>query len=101
MIGAVWGLGEPVVGGTVSTDDHVVDTTTGAVLSRAAADKAVMTVATATGTEERPVPPDRRRAPVLDDGAVREPAALGARIAAHYGTPQDVEWVRTWRRRRR
>ena len=95
VIGAAWGLGESVVGGTVSTDDHVVDTASGAVLSRTVADKAVMTVPTATGTEERPVPPERRRAPVLDDDAVRELAALGARIAEHYGVPQDVEWVRT------
>ncbi|WP_132432252.1 PEP/pyruvate-binding domain-containing protein [Pseudonocardia endophytica] len=95
VIGAAWGLGESVVGGTVSTDDHVVDAATGAVLSRTVADKTVMTVPTPTGTEERPVPPERRRAPVLDDDAVRELAALGTRIAAHYGSPQDVEWVRT------
>ena len=95
VIGAAWGLGESVVGGTVGTDDHVVDAASGAVLSRTVADKAVMTVPTPTGTEERPVPPERRRAPVLDDAAVRELAALGTRIAEHYGVPQDVEWVRS------
>lgn len=98
VIGAAWGLGESVVGGTVSTDDHVVDAASGTVVSRTVADKAVMTVPTAAGTEERPVPPERRRAPVLDDDAVRELAALGRRIAEHYGTPQDVEWVRTTQR---
>ncbi len=94
VIGAAWGLGESVVGGTVSTDDHVVDKTSGALVSRTVADKAVMTVPTGSGTEERPVPPERRRAPVLDDDAVRELAALGSRIEGHYGRPQDIEWVR-------
>lgn len=93
-ISTAWGLGESVVGGTVSTDDHVVDRATGAVLSRHVADKAGMTVYAATGTEERPVPADRRRAPVLDDAAVAELARLGVRIEEHYGAPQDVEWAR-------
>lgn len=93
-VSAAWGLGESVVGGTVSTDDLVVDAATGAVVSRHVADKAVMTVPGATGTHEVPVPPGRRRAPVLDDAAAAELVALGVRIAAHFGAPQDVEWVR-------
>ncbi|MCX6463455.1 MAG: PEP/pyruvate-binding domain-containing protein, partial [Pseudonocardiales bacterium] len=43
-ISAAWGLGESVVGGTVSTDDHVVDRTSWAVVSRHVADKTEMTV---------------------------------------------------------
>ncbi|QJY46490.1 PEP/pyruvate-binding domain-containing protein [Pseudonocardia broussonetiae] len=93
-VSAAWGLGESVVGGTVSTDDLVVDAATGAVVARHVADKAVMTVPGATGTREVAVPPGRRREPVLDDAAAAELVALGVRIAAHFGAPQDVEWVR-------
>ncbi|QNG55550.1 phosphoenolpyruvate synthase [Pseudonocardia petroleophila] len=93
-VSAAWGLGESVVGGTVSTDDLVVDTATGAVVSRTVADKAVMTVATATGTREDPVPENRRRTAVLDDAAAAELVALGVRIAGLFGSPQDVEWAR-------
>jgi pyruvate,water dikinase len=93
-ISAAWGLGESVVGGTVTTDDLVVDTGTGAVLSRQTADKAVMTVYSEHGTREEPVPADRRRAPVLDDRAAAELAGYGARIADHFGAPQDIEWAR-------
>jgi pyruvate,water dikinase len=96
VVSAAWGLGESVVGGEVGTDDHVVDRS-GAVVSRHVADKAVMTVPVAggSGTEQVPVPADRRRAPVLDDAEVAELARLGARIEAHYGAPQDVEWARS------
>lgn len=96
VISAAWGLGESVVGGVVSTDDHVVDRT-GTIVSRHVADKAEMTVPvdSGSGTEQRPVRADRRHAPVLDDAAVVELARLGARIEEHYGTPQDVEWARS------
>ncbi|HKY50427.1 MAG TPA: PEP-utilizing enzyme, partial [Candidatus Limnocylindria bacterium] len=34
-----------------------------------------------------------RRGQVLDDARLRELAALGARIEAHFGRPQDIEWA--------
>jgi rifampicin phosphotransferase len=95
VVSAAWGLGESVVGGQVSTDDVVVETATSRVVSRHTAEKRVMTGYAEHGTEERPVPEARRRQPVLDDAAVAELAAIGARIAEHYGTPQDIEWAYT------
>jgi pyruvate,water dikinase len=95
VIAAAWGLGEAVVGGGVTTDDLVVEKATGRVRSRATADKAVMTVATGAGTEERPVPDDRRSRPVLDDAEAAALAALGVRIEEWFGAPQDVEWARS------
>ncbi|MFE8886990.1 PEP/pyruvate-binding domain-containing protein [Pseudarthrobacter enclensis] len=95
VISAAWGLGEAVVSGTVSTDNLVVDARTGAIVSRQTADKDVMTVYAETGTREQPVAAARRRAPVLDDQAAAGLAAIGTRIAGHFGVPQDVEWART------
>ena len=94
VISAAWGLGEAVVSGAVNTDNLVVRQPDGPVLSRATADKAVMTSYTSTGTEERPVPTERRTEPVLDDQAALELASIGETIEAHYGAPQDVEWAR-------
>src|ERR687890_883985 len=68
-ISAAWGLGESVVGGSVTPDSIVVEKGSGRVLSRETADKGVMTVYTEDRTAERPVPEARRRQPVLDDGA--------------------------------
>ena len=94
VIAAAWGLGEAVVGGAVTTDDLVVEKATGRVRSRATAEKAVMTVATGAGTQERPVPDDRRSRPVLTDTEAAALAALGGRIEEWFGAPQDVEWAR-------
>ena len=94
MIAAAWGLGESVVGGTVDADQLVVGASDCAVRSRRIGDKAVMTVYAGRGAEEIPVPPERRRLPVLDDSAAAELTRLGLRAAAHFGTPQDLEWAR-------
>ena len=92
VISAAWGLGESVVGGTVDADQLVL--AAGAVRSRRTGDKAVRTVYADAGTAELPVPPALRNQPVLDDAAAIELAALGARASAHFGAPQDLEWVR-------
>ena len=95
VIGAAWGLGEAVVSGAVTTDDLVVAKGSGEVRSRTVAEKAVMTVRVDGGTAEQPVPEARRGRAVLDDPAAAALAALGARIEAHFGAPQDIEWARS------
>ena len=94
VIGAAWGLGEAIVSGSVNTDQIVVAKADRTITARETADKAVMTVRTADGTAEVPVPPERRRQPVLDAAAVAELVDLGVRIEQHYGAPQDIEWAR-------
>ncbi|MGN7150344.1 PEP/pyruvate-binding domain-containing protein [Arthrobacter sp. SAFR-179] len=93
VISAAWGLGEAVVSGAVTTDDLVVESATGRVLSRQTADKDVMTVPAENGTAEQPVAEARRRAHVLDDGAAADLARYGQRSADHFGAPQDIEWA--------
>jgi pyruvate,water dikinase len=92
VINASWGLGEAVVGGLVTPDTITVSD--GKVTASRTGDKAVMTVRTAGGTEERPVPEELRGTPVLDDAQALELAAFGARVQELYGTPMDVEWIR-------
>ena len=93
VVSAAWGLGESVVSGQVTPDSIVVDKDSGRVISRDTADKAVMTVNTDSGTEERPVPEARRREEVLDDEAMAELVSYGVRIEDHYDMPQDIEWA--------
>lgn len=94
VISAAWGLGEAVVGGLVDTDQLILTGPELTLTDRRIADKAVQTIRTDDGTTEAPVPPDRRRSAVLDAAAARELAALGRRIADHFGSPQDIEWAR-------
>jgi rifampicin phosphotransferase len=94
VVSAAWGLGESVVSGAVNTDNFVVREPDGVVRSSEIADKAVMTVYAERGTEERSVPADQRKRPVLSNAQAAELAAYGTRIENHYGAPQDIEWAR-------
>jgi len=93
VINAAWGLGEAIVGGQVTPDTIVVEKATGAILKQDIAAKDVMTVRTAEGTREEPVPPDRRTRAVLSPAQAAELARIGVRIEAPYGQPMDVEWA--------
>jgi rifampicin phosphotransferase len=94
VISAAWGLGESVVSGSVNTDNIVVHTPDGAVLSSAIADKAVMTIYAEQRTQEIPVSADKRMRPVLSEAEAAKLAAYGTRIENHFGAPQDIEWAR-------
>lgn len=93
VITAAWGLGEAVVYGTVDTDMVVVDTDSAKVLSTRVADKAIRVDPIAGGTAEQPNPASKRTAAVLDDATALRLAAVGVAIEAHFGAPQDIEWV--------
>ncbi|MBK9945078.1 MAG: pyruvate, phosphate dikinase [Kouleothrix sp.] len=93
VINAAWGLGEAIVSGAVTPDTLTLQKAGGRVLHREIAEKAIMTVRTASGTGEVPVPDDRKSKPVLSDAQVAELARLGARIEQFYGMPMDVEWA--------
>ena len=92
VINASWGLGDAVVAGRVTPDTVVVSA--GVVTQSTIGDKAVMTVRTATGSEDRPTPDALRGRPVLDEKQAVELAALGSGVQKLHGVPVDVEWAR-------
>jgi pyruvate,water dikinase len=93
VINASWGLGEAVVGGSVTPDTLVLDKSSRKVIVRQTAEKLVQVVRVERGTQEEPVPENRRIMPVLDDRQAAELVRLGAQIEALYGTPMDIEWT--------
>src|SRR6185437_3413423 len=76
VINAAWGLGEAIVGGQVTPDTIVVDTTSGTIVKQEIAAKDVMTVRAAEGTREEPVPTGRRTRPVLSPARAAELARI-------------------------
>lgn len=94
VIEAAFGLGSAVVGGEVTPDRIVVGKITGAVTERAIADKAVEhRPRPGGGVAEVALDEARRRGPALDDDGIAALRALGRRVEAHYGKPQDIEWA--------
>ncbi len=93
LINAAWGLGEAVVSGAVTPDTLTVEKGSGKVKERLTAEKEVMTVRTALGTEEQPTPANLRRKAVLSNRQAAGLAALGQKIESFYGMPMDIEWA--------
>ena len=91
VINASWGLGESIVGGTVTPDTYMVRKGDLAVTDRRVADKRRMTVSVPGGTREVDVPRFLREQPVLDDGKAAAMARLAVDLEATMGWPFDVE----------
>lgn len=92
-IEASWGLGPSVVGGTVTPDTYEVAPSGG--IRRTIAHKTTRLDRDrdGAGVTAHDVPEPQQSHPTLDDGTATALAALGHRISAVLGRPQDVEWA--------
>ena len=93
VIDASPGLGEAIVSGAVNPDHFVVDTATGEIIERRLGEKRLAVQALPGGGTQRVEFADRSKEACLSDVQIRDLATLGARVEAHYGTPQDTEWA--------
>jgi pyruvate,water dikinase len=91
VINSAWGLGESVVGGTVTPDTFVVGKKDLSVTKEEIADKTRMTVSVAGGTEEVSVPGFMRKTPSLDSDRITEIARLALDLEKQFGYPVDLE----------
>jgi pyruvate,water dikinase len=93
ILTASWGLGESIVGGTVSPDTWTVDAASHDIVVARTGSKQRMTVAIPGGTREVEVPRLLREQVSLSEAQVREVARLGARLEAAMGWPVDIEFA--------
>lgn len=90
-INAGWGLGESIVGGTVTPDTYTLRKSDLHVLRRHIADKQVMTVPSGDSAVEVPVPKLMWRVPTLTDDQLTTMARLGRDLETRNGRPVDLE----------
>ncbi|PTL82486.1 phosphoenolpyruvate synthase [Vitiosangium sp. GDMCC 1.1324] len=94
VIEAAWGLGEVVVGGQVEPDTYTVDKQGPRLREVRVGHKDFQLERAPEGGDRRvELSEERARARVLTDEEVLTLARLGARVEAHYGSPQDLEWA--------
>ena len=91
VINASWGLGESIVGGTVTPDTFIVRKSDLATTNRLIADKQHMTVSTPGGTHEVEVPRFLRNEVSLKDEQILEMAKLALTLETTMERPVDVE----------
>ncbi|CAN5762551.1 PEP/pyruvate-binding domain-containing protein [soil metagenome] len=96
VVEAVWGLGEPLVSGTVDPDRWVIDKITGDVASSTIVHKPTRVVrdtATGQGLETEPVPEQRADQPCLNASQLRQLVDVARQIERTAGCPQDGEFA--------
>jgi pyruvate,water dikinase len=91
IVTASWGLGESLVGGTVTPDRWLIRKDTLEVVDQRVTDKRRMTVALESGTREVETPRLLRGKPALSAEQVGEVARLSLRLEEFMGWPVDVE----------
>ncbi|HEY3474327.1 MAG TPA: PEP/pyruvate-binding domain-containing protein, partial [Anaerolineales bacterium] len=91
VINASWGLGESIVGGTVTPDTFIVRKSDLAITNRLVADKEQMTISIPGGTREVEVPHFLRHEVCLNDGQILGIAELALTLEATMEHPVDVE----------
>jgi pyruvate,water dikinase len=97
VINASWGLGESIVGGSVTPDTYVARRTgpppDWTIVERGLAEKRRMTVAVPGGTREVDVPRLLAGRPSLTDEQVKEAASLAFDLEQAMGWPVDLEFA--------
>lgn len=91
VINATWGLGESLVGGTVTPDTYSIRKPDLVERSRQIADKRRMTVAVPGGSREVNVPACLRARPALTEAQAQGMARLGLALEVLHGGPVDIE----------
>ena len=93
VVEAAWGQGEVVVSGRAEPDTYVLDAD-GPRLLDAHSGTQTSKIVAAPGGGDRTVPVDRAESgAVLSREEAEAVGALALRVQAHYGRPQDLEWV--------
>lgn len=93
-ISSLWGLGEQLVGGDAEPDNFRVDKRSGAVVEQHIACKSAALIPLAAGgLRLEDTQAERRSLPSLDDAEIAQLCAGAARIEAHVGSAQDIEWA--------
>jgi len=94
-INAVYGLGKPVVDGTVTADLYKVSRhPEGTILNKMISNQETMLVSEPDGTLKETAVPDRLKGKqCLADKQIKLLARYALDLEEHYGCPQDIEWA--------
>ncbi len=92
IIEACWGLGELLVGGSVTPDSYIVDKRDGTLLEVNIHTQEQGLFRTPKGNALKKIPTKQQEQQKLDSAQIRQLADLCKTIETHYGFPCDIEW---------
>ena len=93
VIDASFGLGEAIVSGQVEPDHYVVDGRTAQIKHKRLGAKALQIVPRDSAGGTQTLQQDNADKQALTDAHIIALTQLAQRVAAHFGSPQDIEWA--------
>ncbi len=94
VIESSWGMGESIVGGTVSPDRYFINKQSLEILEKTPGAKTSQVICHELGnTIEQEVPAEKQFALCLEDEEAKQIAKIATILEAHFNSPQDMEWA--------
>jgi pyruvate,water dikinase len=93
MMEGNWGTAESVVQGTVNPDKCYVNKESLTIEEMRISQKLTQYSLDGAGTREETIPIHMQSVPCFSEEEVTKIAELAKQVEAHYGAPQDIEWV--------
>jgi len=93
IIETIWGLGEYIVQGKITPDQHLVDKKTWSIISQDHVSQTIQLTKDKNETKETNVPKTKVNRKKIDDSMAIKIAKIGQKLHNHYAKPQDVEFA--------
>ncbi len=93
IVETIWGLGEYIVQGKITPDQHVIDKNDWKIISEEHVVQDIQLIKGDDETKEAPVPQTKKNKKKIDISMAIKIAKIGQKLHNHYGKPQDVEFA--------
>ncbi|MDD2483141.1 MAG: phosphoenolpyruvate synthase [Candidatus Shapirobacteria bacterium] len=94
IVETIWGLGEYIVQGVVTPDQHIIDKNTWKIISENHVEQKTQLIRSKTHeTNEVIVPKSKQNKKKIDTAMAIKVAKIGQKLHNHYGKPQDIEFA--------
>jgi pyruvate,water dikinase len=93
IVETIWGLGEYIVQGKITPDQHIIDKSNWKIISEEHVTQDVQLIKGVDETKEALVPKTKINKKKIDQSMAIKIAKIGQKLHEHYGKPQDVEFA--------
>lgn len=93
VVETIWGLGEYIVQGIVTPDQHLIDKANWEIKYKNSVHQDVQLVRFKDGNKEMEVPKYKQNKAKIDDNMAIKVAKLAQKLHNHYGKAQDIEFA--------
>ena len=93
IVETIWGLGEYIVQGKITPDQHVIDKNDWKIISEEHVDQDIQLIKGKDETKETTVPKSKKNKKKINISMAIKIAKIGQKLHNHYGKPQDVEFA--------